>query len=52
VRSQDAGKKLMRCAACRVAAYCDATHQREDWRRHKQECAAMLRQREQAAEDA
>jgi hypothetical protein len=39
-RAADAAKRLRRCGACRCVAYCDAAHQREDWKRHKAQCAA------------
>jgi hypothetical protein len=44
---EGAGRRLLRCASCRHAAYCSAHHQRDDWRRHKAECGAMQLQREQ-----
>jgi hypothetical protein len=31
-------KSLLRCGRCRLAAYCGAAHQRDDWARHKAEC--------------
>jgi hypothetical protein len=40
-RRRDGGKRLNRCGACRRAAYCGPAHQREDWARHKDECAAL-----------
>jgi hypothetical protein len=48
-RKRDGGKKLNRCGACRAACYCGPAHQREDWARHKDECAA-LRAASEAAE--
>jgi hypothetical protein len=43
-RVRDGGaKKLLRCGTCRAACYCGATHQREDWRRHKDACGTPLR---------
>jgi hypothetical protein len=48
-RAEDAKKKLLRCGTCRGAWYCGAAHQREDWRRHKADCAATAAQ--EAAED-
>jgi hypothetical protein len=44
---EGAGRRLLRCASCRQAAYCSANHQRDDWRRHKAECGAMQLRREQ-----
>jgi hypothetical protein len=29
----------MRCARCKVAAYCRKEHQKEDWKMHKRICA-------------
>jgi hypothetical protein len=46
-RGDGSGKTLLRCGACRRAAFCGAAHQREDWERHKTECAAL-----RAADDA
>jgi hypothetical protein len=43
-RAGDDAKKLQRCAACRAFAYCGAAHQRDDWGRHKAECAVLKRQ--------
>jgi hypothetical protein len=40
-RKRDGSKKLNRCGGCRVASYCGAAHQREDWARHKAECATL-----------
>jgi hypothetical protein len=49
----DAGRRLLRCAACRVVAYCSAEHQREDWRAgHKGACAALRAQRVAGGADA
>jgi hypothetical protein len=39
-RGRPGGKTLARCAACRVAAYCGAAHQREHWPAHKPACRA------------
>jgi hypothetical protein len=39
-RDGDGGKKLLRCGSCRAACYCAPAHQRADWGRHKEECAA------------
>ncbi len=36
--SPENGKKLLRCARCCAAYYCDATCQRADWAEHKTEC--------------
>jgi hypothetical protein len=36
-----AKKRLLRCGACQTVAYCGAGHQRDDWARHKAECAAL-----------
>jgi hypothetical protein len=44
-----AAKKLLRCASCRAFAYCGAAHQRDDWARHKGECAVLKRQLAAAA---
>jgi hypothetical protein len=46
-RKRDTGKKLNRCGACRLAAYCGPLHQRADWARHKAECAALSAANEQ-----
>jgi hypothetical protein len=48
-RAADAAKKLQKCAACRAFAYCGAEHQRDDWARHKAECAVLKRQLADAA---
>jgi hypothetical protein len=40
-RGDDSGKGLLRCGACRTAAYCGAAHQRADYARHKTERAAL-----------
>jgi hypothetical protein len=40
-RADGSGKRLLRCGACAVAAYCGAAHQRADYARHKAECAAL-----------
>jgi hypothetical protein len=40
-RADDSGKRLLRCGACSVAAYCGPAHQRADYARHKTECAAL-----------
>jgi hypothetical protein len=40
-RADGSGKRLLRCGACAVAAYCGPAHQREHWERHKTECAAL-----------
>ncbi|KOB58241.1 putative Egl nine-like protein 1, partial [Operophtera brumata] len=32
-------KSPLRCARCLNVYYCNAEHQRQDWRRHKSECA-------------
>jgi hypothetical protein len=40
-RGDGSGKGLLRCGACRRVAFCGAAHQREDWERHKTECAAL-----------
>jgi hypothetical protein len=40
-RADGSGKGLLRCGACRRAAVCGPAHQREDWERHKTECAAL-----------
>jgi hypothetical protein len=50
-RADDSGKRLLRCGACRTAAYCGPAHQREHWERHKTECAALgAAARQQAGE--
>jgi hypothetical protein len=38
-RRDGSGKTLLRCGRCGAACYCGAGHQREDWARHKLECA-------------
>jgi hypothetical protein len=48
-RDGDNDKKLLRCGSCRAACYCAPAHQRADWGRHKDECAA-LRAASEAAE--
>jgi hypothetical protein len=40
-RADGSGKRLLRCGACAVAAYCGPAHQREHWERHKTECATL-----------
>jgi hypothetical protein len=40
-RADGSGKRMHRCGACAVAAYCGPAHQREDWARHKDACAAL-----------
>jgi hypothetical protein len=40
-RADGSRKKLLRCGACGVAAYCGPAHQREHWARHKDACAAL-----------
>jgi hypothetical protein len=40
-RADGGAKKLLRCGTCRAACYCGPAHQREDWARHKDECAAL-----------
>jgi hypothetical protein len=40
-RDDGSGKRLHRCGACAVAAYCGLAHQRADYARHKTECAAL-----------
>jgi hypothetical protein len=42
-------KKLLRCGTCRGACYCGPTHQRQDWARHKAECAAITQAAQAAA---
>lgn len=37
----DKAKKLKSCARCKVTFYCGASHQRQDWPRHKAECKAL-----------
>jgi hypothetical protein len=39
-RGDGSGKGLLRCGTCQSVAFCSAAHQREDWGRHKGECAA------------
>lgn len=41
-------KALLRCRACRVAAYCGDEHQRAAWAGHKQACRALAEQRQRA----
>jgi hypothetical protein len=48
-RDDNSTKKLLRCGSCRAACYCAPAHQRADWGRHKEECAA-LRAASEAAE--
>jgi hypothetical protein len=38
-RRDGSGKTLLRCGRCGISCYCGAAHQREDWARHKLECA-------------
>jgi hypothetical protein len=40
-RADDSGKRLLRCGACAVAAYCGPAHQRADYARHKTQCAEL-----------
>jgi hypothetical protein len=40
-RADGSGKRLLRCGGCSVAAYCGPAHQRADYARHKNECAAL-----------
>jgi hypothetical protein len=40
-RADGSGKRLHRCGACAVAAYCGPAHQRADYARHKTECGAL-----------
>ena len=42
-------KALLCCAACRVAAYCGAEHQRAAWADHKQACRAAVEQKQRKA---
>jgi hypothetical protein len=51
VRRREGGKNLRFCVTCRSARYCSEAHQKEDWKRHKQECA-LLRDRRAAGADA
>jgi hypothetical protein len=50
-RADDSGKRLLRCGACRTAAYCGPAHQREHWERHKTECAALGAAHERGEEE-
>jgi hypothetical protein len=40
-RAEGGKKKLLRCGTCLGACYCGAAHQREDWERHKTDCATQ-----------
>jgi hypothetical protein len=40
-RDDGSGKRLLRCGACEVVAFCGPAHQRADWGRHKLQCAAL-----------
>lgn len=35
-----ATNKLLRCSRCKTVVYCNKEHQRLDWKRHKEFCAA------------
>jgi hypothetical protein len=36
--TESGNTSLLRCGRCRLAAYCGAAHQHDDWARHKAEC--------------
>jgi hypothetical protein len=40
VRMMPVEKKMMRCGACGIAAYCDKNCQRKDWKNHRDVCKA------------
>ena len=48
-RADEPERAMARCARCRRAAYCCSTHQKDDWARHKAECAAFAAQQAAAA---
>ena len=35
--------KAMKCARCKVVAYCGKEHQKADWKVHKKICASLAR---------
>jgi hypothetical protein len=51
-RMGDTQKKLLRCGACRAAAYCGVAHQHTDWPRHKADCKRAAPGGGAAEEDA
>ena len=48
-RAGEPERVMARCARCRRAAYCCSAHQKDDWARHKAECAAFAAQTAAAA---
>jgi hypothetical protein len=46
-----APKALLRCGRCRVARFCCAAHQREDWERHKGECKRADAPQQESGDD-
>ena len=44
LRRREDGRKLQRCAGCRVAVFCSDAHQREAWPAHKAACKAARAQ--------
>jgi hypothetical protein len=36
-------EKTMKCARCKVVAYCGKEHQKADWKEHKRICASLAR---------
>ena len=36
-------EKTMKCARCKVVAYCGKEHQKADWKVHKKICASLAR---------
>jgi len=36
-------EKTMKCAQCKVVAYCGKEHQKADWKVHKRTCASLAR---------
>ena len=49
----DLGARLLKCSSCRMARYCDAQCQEDDWDRHKELCGKVRefrRQREDPTE--
>jgi hypothetical protein len=40
-KASETRRTLLRCAQCRIAAYCGRDCQRSDWPKHKSQCAEM-----------